>query len=122
MTTLNTTDRYTERGYTYKEGATRARASNRHNTTHTYTQKHRRNSVSYIVRFTCTPIQTYMLMLDDTCMVILLYRKGIITKCLYLADPTKLERGKEHISSKHLQKKKKNSSSCLHKPKFCRLF
>jgi len=104
MTTLNTTDRYTERGYTYKEGATGARASNQHNTTHTYTQKQCRNRVSYIVRFTRTRIQRYKLILDDKCMVILLYRKGTITKSLYLAGPTKLERGKEHISSQHLQK------------------
>jgi len=46
----------------------------------------------------------YKLILDDTYMVILLYRKGTITESLYLADPTKLERGKEHIPSQHLQK------------------
>jgi hypothetical protein len=37
-------------------------------------------------------------------MVILLYRKGTIAKSLYLAGPTKLERGKELTSPQHLQK------------------
>jgi len=100
MTTLNTTDRYTELGYTYKEGATGPRAGNHHNKTNTYTQKQRRNRVSYIVRFTRTRIQMYKLILDDTCMVILLYRKGTITKSFYCTWRT-LQKWNEARSTYH---------------------
>jgi hypothetical protein len=90
------------RGYTYKERVTGARASDHQNTTRTYSQKQHRNMVSCIVRFTRTRLHIHKLILDDTCMFIMLYRKGTIAK--YLAGPTKLERGKEHISPQHLQK------------------
>jgi hypothetical protein len=91
------------RGYTYTERVTGARVSDHPNTTRTYTQKQHHNRVSYIVRFTRTRMHIHRLILDDTYMVILIYRKGTIAKYLYLAGPTKLERGKKHISPQHLE-------------------
>ena len=90
------------RGYTYKERVTDVRASDHQNTTHTYTQKQHRNRVSYIVGFIRTRIHIHKLILGDTYIVIMLYRKGAIAKSLYLAGPTKLEGGEEHISPRHL--------------------
>ena len=105
MTTLNTTDRYTDEDIHIKNRTdvhepvtiiTRRAPTRRSNTA----------IACYIVRFTRTRIHIYLykLILDDTYMVILLYRKRTIARSLYLAGPTKLERGKEHISPQHLQK------------------
>ena len=69
-------------------------------------QEQHHNGVSYTVRFTLTNTYrswTWKIHIWSY----LFYRQGTITRTLYLADPAKLKRGKEHI----LHNTYKNSSS-----------